>query len=324
MKKTVLFSILFLMVMLQSCQKDAKDRWLIKDDFDKPSVAINDISKDYYNETLALENFQKKYPWFQGTVTDSAFAKRRTSKEEQKVYKEAASKVDLKKLSTDLSTLFGRIQYYFPEFKAPTVFTFSSATQMAEEPVIFDPKSNFLFIDISGFLGENNAYYKGIEPYLQKSMNKQNMLPKIAESIAIRLIPFTNTNQKFLDQMVYSGKTMILQDAFLPETPDYLKMHYTQQQYDWATANEVNIWDYFVESDLLFSADTSLQERFISPSPFSKFYTEIDNESSPQIGIFTGWQICRKFLQEKPNVSLDQFIEMNATDIFNQSEYKPK
>lgn len=324
MKKAILFSLFLLLCILQGCKKDSKDQWVIKEDFPKPTVTINDISKDYYNETLELGDFQQKYPWFQGTVSDSAFAARRKSKEEQKVYKDAASKVNLQKLSADLSVLFGRIGYFFPEFKVPSVFTFSSATQMAEEPIIYDPKSNFLFIDISGFLGENNLYYKGIEGYLQKSMNLKNMLPKVSESIALRLVPFSKTNQKFLDQMVYSGKTMILQDAFLPETPDYLKMNYTQKQYEWSKANEANIWDYFVESDLLFSSDTRLQERFISPAPFSKFFTEIDNESSPQVGIFIGWQICRKFFSKEPEVSLDKFIEMDATEIFTQSEYKPK
>jgi hypothetical protein len=75
-------------------------------------------------------------------------------------------------------------------------------------------------------------------------------------------------------------------------------MNYTQKQYEWATGNEANIWNYFVESNLIFGDDPRLGERFISPGPFSKFYTEIDNESSPQIGIFTGWQICKAYLKE--------------------------
>ncbi len=324
MKNTILFSMFLLLGLLQSCKKDVEDRWIIKDDVANPSVTINDISKDYYNEALELKNFQEKYPWFQGTVSDEDFAARRKDPDEQKIYKESAAKIDLKKLSGQLSTLFGRIQYFFPDFKTPTVFTFSSATQMAEDPIIYDPKSNFLFIDISGFLGTNNVHYKGKELYLQKSMNLENLLPKISENIAIRLVPYSKTNQKFLDQMVYSGKTMILQDAFLPETPDHLKIHYTKDQYEWAKANEVNIWDYFVEGDMLFSADTRMMERFINPAPFSKFYTEIDNESSPQIGVFMGWQICKKFLAEKSDISLEKFIDMDATDIFNQSAYKPK
>ena len=75
-------------------------------------------------------------------------------------------------------------------------------------------------------------------------------------------------------------------------------MNYTPKQYDWAKENEVNIWNFFVENNLIFSDDIRLSERFIKPAPFSKFYTEIDNESSPQIGIFIGWEICKKFFND--------------------------
>ena len=173
-------------------------------------------------------------------------------------------------------------------------------------------------------MGENNPNYQGLELYFQKSMNPQNIVPKVSEVYAQFFVPRTNNHQKFIDEMIYNGKIVTLQDAFLPSFPDYLKMNYTQKQHEWAVENEVNIWNYFVENNLVFSDDLRLNERFINPGPFSKFYTEIDNDSSPQIGIFTGWQICRKFFQENPEVKLADFIKMDAQEIFNQSKYKPK
>ncbi len=155
-------------------------------------------------------------------------------------------------------------------------------------------------------------------------MNPENLLPKTSEAIAFTIVPFARNEQKFIDQIVYNGKIMTLQDAFIPNVPDHLKMSATAKQFEWNQANEAHIWDYFVENDYLFSADPRLVERFISPGPFSKFYTEIDKESSPQVGIFTGWKICQKFFEKNPGTKLQDFINMNATEIFNQSEYKPK
>jgi hypothetical protein len=37
-----------------------------------------------------------------------------------------------------------------------------------------------LFVDITGFLGNGNKNYKGLELYFQKSMNPENMVPKIS------------------------------------------------------------------------------------------------------------------------------------------------
>ncbi|WP_226065647.1 gliding motility lipoprotein GldB [Kaistella polysaccharea] len=321
--KYLFFSALFLMSS-NSCQKNNTNRWEIDVKDTAQKVDITDISKEFYDSSVPLETFIQKYPWFQGTVPNDEFALRRNDTEESKIYKEAISKIDVTKLQSNLSQLFAHIKYYFPDFVNPKVFLYSSALQGALEPVFYKPQENLLFIDVTGFMGDNNPNYKGMENYFQKSMNPQNILAKVSVVFAELFVPITGDQQKFIDQIVYEGKIMILQDTFLPSEPDFLKMNYTPAQYDWAKANEANVWNYFVENNLIFSDDTRLPERFIKPGPFSKFYTEIDNESSPQIGIFTGWQICKKFFVENPKTKLQDFLKMNAQEIFNQSNYKPK
>jgi hypothetical protein len=195
---------------------------------------------------------------------------------------------------------------------------------MVQDPIFYDPKGNLLFIDVTGFMGEGNPNYKGLEMYFQKSMNPNNIVPKAAQIFAEGFVKESPDHQKFIDMMILNGKIMILKDAFLPTYPEYLKMNYTQKQYEWAVANEANIWNYFVENNIIFGDDHRLEDRFIAPGPFSKFYTEIDNESSPQVGIFTGWQICKEYLKQKPEVTLQDFLNTDATVIFNQSGYKPK
>ncbi|WP_082140584.1 gliding motility protein GldB [Chryseobacterium sp. FH2] len=315
---------LILVLGLNSCKKESQNQWNVEIKNPAEKIEVTDISKEFYDQNIPLEQFKAKFPWFQGTVSDADFGKRRADDGEIKIYKEAIAKIDQKKLQKDLQELFSHIKYYFPQFKSPKVFLFSSALQMVQDPIFYDPKENFLFIDVTGFMGENNANYKGLEMYFQKSMNPQNIVPKVSQIFAENAVPDSPDHQKFIDQLVLNGKIMILQDAFLPNFPDYLKMNYTQKQYDWTVANEANIWNYFVENNLIFGDDHRLIERFISPGPFSKFYTEIDNESSPQVGIFTGWQICKEYFRQKPDTKLQDFLKMDATTIFNQSGYKPK
>ncbi|MGC4130186.1 MAG: gliding motility protein GldB [Bergeyella sp.] len=308
----------------QSCKKEAVKNWNAEIKNPVQNIEFTDLSKELYDPAVSLETFKSKYPWFQGTVTDEDFEIRRKDPEEIKIYKEAIAKIDQTKLKKELTSLFSHIAFYFPEFKAPKVYLYSSALQGISEPIIYHPQNNFLFIDITGFMGEKDANYKGVETYFTLSMNPSNIVPKVSQILAEQFVPYDAGHQKFIDLIVYQGKLMTLQDAFLPELPDYLKINYTKEQYDWAVSNEVNIWDYFVENDLIFSDDERLTDRFIAPGPFSKFYTEIDNESSPQVGIFTGWQICRKFYKEKPETPLADFLKMDAQTIFNQAVYKPK
>lgn len=319
----VFFSGVFLWVAV-SCNKKTEDHWKVEITKPAQKVEAIDISKEFYANNTSLESFKAKYPWFQGTVSDEDYALRRADTEEAKIYKDAISKIDVPKLNTDLTDLFSHVKYYFPNFKEPKVFLYSSALQGVMDPIFYHPQQNMIFIDITGFMGENNPNYKGLEQYFQVSMNPQNIVPKVSEVLAENFVEPDMDHQKFIDELIYNGKISTLQDAFLPDFPDYLKMNYSQKQYEWAKENEVNIWNFFVENNLVFSDDIQLQERFIKPGPFSKFYTEIDNESSPQVGIFIGWQICKKFFQEKPDTKLTDFLKMNAQEIFNQSNYKPK
>ena len=316
-------SAVFLLAIV-SCKKNTENHWKVE--IKNPAKKVNaiDISKEFFDAKVPLETFKSKYPWFQGTVPDEDFGERRTDSTEIKIYKEAISKIDLNKLNTELTDLFSHIQYYFEDYTQPQVFLYSSALQGVMEPIFYQSREKMLFIDISAFMGDNNPNYKGLENYFQSSMNPQNIVPKVSKTIAENFVQPNSSQMKFLDELVYHGKILTLQDAFLPNFPDYLKMNYTQKQYDWAKENEVNVWNFFVENNIVFSDDIRLNERFIKPAPFSKFYTEIDNESSPQIGIFIGGQICRKFFEEKPDVKLKEFLPMNAQEIFNQSNYKPK
>lgn len=323
--KILSFSSIIVLCLL-SCKKDIKNKWNIEIKNPVKNVNIADLSGEFYDPAVSLEDFKKKYPWFQGSVPDAEYGNRRKDTMEIRIYKEAISKINKNQLKNNLIDLFSHIKNYFPKFQTPAVYLYSSVIepQTVTDPIFLREDQNLLFVDITAFMGDGNKNYKGMDLYFQKSMNAENLVPKISLYYASLLVPQRTEQQKFIDALVYQGKIQILQDAFLPKTPDNLKMNYTKEQYQWATANEANVWNYFVENDLLFSPDPNLSERFITVGPFSKFYTEVDRESSPQIGIFTGWQICRSYLQKHPEEKLQVFLHKNATDIFNGSDYRPK
>ena len=123
--------------------------------------------------------------------------------------------------------------------------------------------------------------------------------------------------------MIYFGKTLYFKDVMLPETFDEIKIGYTKEQLNWATINEENIWQHFVENEMLFSTDNKLPARFINPAPFSKFNLELDGESPGRLGQYIGWQIVRAYAKNN-DATLQEILNMNPEDIFNKSKYKPR
>jgi hypothetical protein len=105
---------------------------------------------------------------------------------------------------------------------------------------------------------------------------------------------------------------------------DAEKMGYSEEQLLWSKENEVEIWKKFVADNLLFSTDAKLGPRFINLAPFSKFYLEIDNESPGRIGQWMGWQIVRSFMDNNPEITIQQLLKMDPKLIFEKSKYKPK
>jgi hypothetical protein len=208
------------------------------------------------------------------------------------------------------------------------VFLYSSFIQDYLDPVTYVPDHNYLFIAADCFLGYGNKYYDmmKIDRYLQVTMDPNYISPKTVKAVvnSMSLIPKDFVSQSFVSQMIYQGKILMLEDAFIPKVPDQYKIGYTKEQIEWAESNEFEIWNFFVQNNYVFSDDISLNDRFLSLAPFSKFYTEADSKSPGQIGCWTGWQICRNYFNENSKASLQDFIKnINHEEIFAQSKYKP-
>lgn len=226
---------------------------------------------------------------------------------------------DNEDLSKELKGLFQHIKYYFPKFETPVVVTTTSDVDYRNKIILTD---SMLVISLDTYLGSDHHFYEGIEKYVVKEMKPSQIGPDISETYAQYYIKPPN-KASFLAQIVYFGKQLYLKDLWLPDVSDAEKIGYTQEEYKWAEENEEYIWRYFIEKELLYSTDTKLGARFISPAPFSKFYLEIDNESPGMIGRYLGWKIVRSYMERnKTNVQLLMIVD--ADEIFTYSKYKPK
>ena len=322
MKSLKITAIIVFSLFLSACNSSDENLWDTKISTPEEVVKIIDLSETYFDKNVTDEQFKRQYPWFQGSVSDSLFSARRTDANALQIYNDIKKSTQNISLEKEIADVFRRIKMYFPQYESPKVYTYSSDGQMYLDPIIYNPEEKVLFIDLSCFLGENHAAYTDIENYLKKSMTPAHIIPKMAEAVARTMVPFHREEQKFVELMIYEGKVKVLQEAFCPTLPAHLRMYLTESQYQWTKENEANIWNYFIEKDVLFSEDQKLAERFISQAPFSKFYSEIDKEASPQVGVFVGKSICDQYLHKNAK-DLPHFLSKKTQEIFNDSQYRP-
>ena len=312
--------LLFLGAILFSCI-DGSD---VENEIEKipMDVEIIRFDKDFAAATPAdLPNLKAQYPvFFPRQYNDSIWIEKLTDtlqiELENEVFKVFP---DNDKLEDVLVPLFQHIKYYFPKFEAPSIVTTTSDVDYRNKVILAD---SMLVIALDTFLGSDHPFYMGIEKYVSKEMKPSQIGPNVAEVYAFQYIKPPNS-AAFLNQIIYYGKQLYLKDLWMPNISDAEKIGYTEEEFTWAEENELYMWRYFIESEMLYNTDPKLGARFINPAPFSKFYLEIDNDSPGMLGRYLGWKIVRSYM-ENNTVELQRLMVVDADEIFKNSKYKPK
>jgi gliding motility-associated lipoprotein GldB len=274
----------------------------------------------FETEPENLGQLKKQYPFFFPPGNDdSVWLEKMQNPLWRELYTEVQKKYsDFGPVTKELNSLFKHIKYYFPKNKTPKVITVISEMDYNNKVIYTD---SLAIISLELYLGKDHKFYQ-FPNYLKQNFEPKQILPDVVSSFSIQKIaPITNKN--LLSQMVYFGKQLYLKDILLPEYSDADKIGYTLEQNKWCVENEGYMWRYFLENQMLYSDDQKLNNRFINPAPFSKFYLEIDNESPGRVATWIGWQMVRSFMKNN-DVPLEKMLQMNAKELFEKSKYKPK
>lgn len=288
----------------------------------KVDFSVKRFDVDFYKSTKEnLSEVKKKYPYlFPKQLTDSLSLARINDKEEQELFAETQKMYkDFSSIESQLESLFKHVKYYNSNFKAPNVVTMLTNIDYESRVIYAD---SLLLISLDVYLGKNHQFYGDYPKYIKENNTKEHIIVDVTNAIINKQI-YPSNKRRFLDKIINEGKKMYLLDMYLPEVSDAIKICYAQDKFDWAIANEEDVWMYFIDRKLLFSTDTKLNKRFLENAPFSKFYMQQDNLSPGKIGVWVGWQIVRSFMKHN-DVSLQELLKMDEEKIFQKSKYKPK
>ena len=319
MKKSILIIVLFSLFF--SCSEDTTK---LNVDVSPISAKVNikRFEKIFYTaKPVDLPKIKKEFRFLFPHDIDSVWIKKMQDKDEQELFvatQKAYPNMDAVK--PQLADLFKHVKYYYPKFKEPTIITVNSNVTIEQKTVYAD---SLLFISLDVFLGKDNKIYQDYPTYLKQNFTKKQLIVASAKEL-IKPIVFPSKDRTFLARIIQEGKKMYALDAYLPEFDDANKMGYSADQLNWIKLNENMIWRYFIEKELLYNTDLTLNRRFIEEAPFSKFYLDIDNESPGQVGVWLGWQIVRSYMKHNKEVSLTDLMNTKNETIFKESKYKPK
>jgi gliding motility-associated lipoprotein GldB len=317
--KKLLFLATILIVLI-SCEKENKrEKEIAKVDID---ITIERFDKLFSEATPSdLPDLKKGYPFmFSERYSDSMWVARMNDTLQKELHEEVKKEFsNFEGIQDQIHQFYQHLKYYYPETRSPRIITSTSDVDYRNKIIVTD---TIVLIALDTYLGNNHRFYEGIQKYLTQNFKSEQIAVDLAEAYGEKYV-FQTQRKTLLDEMIYAGKLLYFKDIMIPFKSDSEKIGYTQEQLDWAKANESYIWRYFVERELLYSTDSKLPSRFINPAPFSKFYlVEIDNESPGKIGQYMGWQIVKAYVKNN-DVSLKEVLTASPEDIFNNSKFKP-
>lgn len=315
--KTVVFLLFFATF---SCQNSTKVEKEISE------IAVN-LNIERFDQLFAnsdpseLPTLKQNYPFlFSKRYADSVWINRMSDSIQQLQNKAVDSVFDnFSSTESEIYNFYQHLKYYKKALKTPRVITVLSDVDYRNKVVVTD---SIVLIALDTYLGAEHEFYSSFYDYIKQNLNKDQIVSDLAAAYAERLI-YQPKRATFLEEMIYFGKQLYLKDLLIPFKENNEKIGYFPEQYEWAQDNEFYIWQYFVEKELLYETDRKLLARFIIPAPFSRFNLELDSESPGRLGQYIGWQIVKSYM-ENNTTPLQQLLQMEATEIFNNAKFKPK
>ncbi len=225
---------------------------------------------------------------------------------------------NLNAFQAELEDGFRHFLYYFPHHHLPVVVAFYSGFNSA----IVNTDST-LGIGLDMFLGSHYPIYYSIQlpRYLTRTLRSEYIPLSALKGYAEQIFPETTREPRMIDEMVYQGKILYFLDAMFPQIPDSMKITYSQDQLNWCTHHESEIWSSLLEDDRLFKGNKEDLSTYFGAGPFTP---GLAPESAPRLGEWVGWQIIRKYMQANPSIQLSTLMADNdAEKILKGSGYRP-
>ena len=239
------------------------------------------------------------------------------------IYDSLSGSFDEKTTARELERAFKYLKYYFPAYPIPHLVTYIGPFNAPGVAVT----DQAIAIGLQLYGGKNFSFYTSEEgialfpAYISKRFEQQYIPANVMTAVIEDIYPGQSTGRPLIDQMVEKGKQWYLLDKLLPETPDSIKTGYTDRQLDWCRNNEGLIWDFFLQSNELYTTEPAFIQNWIGEAPSTQ---EMSPSSPGNIGQWVGWRIVQAYSNKHPELGLDALMKKGTKEIFLGSKYKPR
>lgn len=215
------------------------------------------------------------------------------------------------------------VKFYFPSYTLPKqIITYIGPLDGYGDILSEDA----LIVGLHHHLGARFSLYRSewvaltYPEYLTRRFTPSTISVNAMANIVNDIYPEKEEDKSLVMQMIQRGKRLYIMSKLLPEKEEYELIGYTKKQMDDCYAHEAQIWNLFIQNNLLRTIDNNIIKNYVGESPKTQ---ELGEASPGNIGSFAGWQIVKKYMSANSSLGLDELIKKDEEEIFQASKYKP-
>ena len=232
------------------------------------------------------------------------------------LYRDAVALYDsVPDVERQLGRAFAYLEAHFRGMSLPQVYMHVSGLNqnvLAAE--------RLLSLSIDKYMGKDYPLYRRFFYDAQREkMQRARVAPDYLSGWLMSEYPFSGKENVLLERMIYEGKIKYLVSQALPDLPPQLLMGYTEEAYVWCRKNEAAVWKTMIERKHLYAADLITANRYIEDAPA----TFLAEEAPGNLGVWIGWQIVCKYMEQTGAAPEALMQETEAQKILTLSKYKP-
>ena len=226
----------------------------------------------------------------------------------------------------ELNQAFQFYKYYFPNRTVPAIYPLVSGFNYASFIFPLSENRDGIGVGLDMLLGKEYPYWQlgirnpAFSNYITRSFTPEHLVKKTLDPLIDDLVELPK-GDRLLDLMIYNGKKLYLLDALLPYTHDSIKWEYSTAQTNWVLENEVQMWSYLLQEELIYETSTDKIKKLVDQSPSSP---GMPKESPGRTGNFMGLRIVEAFMNRNPDTSMEQLVNLDSQKILDKSKYKPR
>ena len=241
------------------------------------------------------------------------------------IYQEAKKVNPLKNEQANVEDALKHVHYFFPQYALPKQIVLFIGPLESFGNIL---TNDALALGLQMYLGENSQWYfseriQTIYPtYVSRRFTPNYIAVNSVQNILNDIVPEKTIAENLITQMIEAGKRQYVINKCLPNTPDSIRLGYTQMQIKSVEQDEAKIWEYVLHSKLTYSTNPADIRSMMQEG----VYSDIFGEAIPgNVGKYIGYKIVLAWMQQKEqkSVSPATLLTTPADKIFMAAKYAP-